>query len=157
MLVRPEIADDVNERDRRGFETLERDPGSVRPRSARIFIIDDDKVTLETYARALRLDGFEVGTAVSADTAWPDMQSNQPDAIIVDLRMPATDGLEFLQQLRARNDDLRETPVAVVTGDFCLDEATASRLLTLGAQTHFKPVWLEHLSDIVRALLETRR
>src|SRR4051812_12773823 len=120
MLVRADIPDDVNERHGEGNETLSRGTDRVRPTSARICVIDDDQGTVDAYARMLRRDGYEVRTALSADTAWPELQSNPPDAIIVDLRLPALDGLGFLKQLRARNDDLRDTPVAVVTGDVWL-------------------------------------
>ena len=138
-------------------QALQHGKGSVRPASARILIVDDDEVTLDSYAHTLRLEGYEVRTALSAEAAWRDVDANPPDAIVADLRLPMLDGLGFLGRLRARGDDLRHTPVAIVTGDLSLDDATAVQLLTLGAQTHFKPLWLEHLTDVVQSLLQSRQ
>jgi CheY-like chemotaxis protein len=47
------------------------------------------------------------------------------------------DGLEFLRRLRAR-DDSRSTPVAIVTGDYFLDDTIPAQLRDLGAEVRFK-------------------
>jgi hypothetical protein len=58
----------------------------------------------KTYARMLRLEGDEVRTALSAEVGLRDSETNRPDAIVVDLRMPNIDGLEFLRRLRGRSE-----------------------------------------------------
>ena len=75
-----------------------------------------------------------------------------PDVIILDLRMPLVDGLAFLRRLRA-SDLQRDVPVAVVTGDFFLDDRISMELQELGAALKFKPLWLEDLVGLVRSLL----
>ena len=52
------------------------------------------------FARMLRLEGFEVKTAVNAETGLHEAEEYHPDAIILDLRMPLVDGLGFLRRLR---------------------------------------------------------
>ena len=66
--------------------------------------------------------------------------------------MPLLDGLGFLRRLRAR-DDTRTTPVAIVTGDYFLDDAVSVELNELGAELRFKPLWLEDLVGLARNLL----
>jgi CheY-like chemotaxis protein len=66
--------------------------------------------------------------------------------------MPGMDGLEFLRRLRAR-DDTRSTPVAIVTGDYFLDDTIPAQLRELGAMVRFKPLWLEDLAPLVHGLL----
>jgi DNA-binding response OmpR family regulator len=124
--------------------------------TATILIIDDDEGVTETFARMLRLEGFQVCTAFTAETGLQQAQTSHPDAIILDLRMPLVDGLGFLRQLRAHEsgESHRETPVAIVTGDYFLEDAISSELRELGAEVRFKPLWLEDLVRLARNLLK---
>jgi DNA-binding response OmpR family regulator len=117
-----------------------------------ILIIDDDRSVTETFARMLTLEGFRVATALSAEEGVEAASTVQPDAIILDLRMPILSGLQVLRVLRAR-DGLAEIPVAIVTGDYFLDEGTSAELRALGAAVCFKPLWLEDLVALARTLL----
>jgi PleD family two-component response regulator len=65
--------------------------------AATILIVDDDEGVTQTFARMLRLEGYRVHTAVSAETGLREAERNRPDAIILDLRMPLMDGLLFLR------------------------------------------------------------
>jgi DNA-binding response OmpR family regulator len=122
---------------------------------AKILIVDDDEGVTQTFARMLRLEGYQVRTAVSAETGLREAQDSQPDAIILDLRMPLVDGLGFLRRLRER-DQQRSTPVAIVTGDYFLDDSVSAELRDLGAELRFKPLWLEDLVGLARNLLLSR-
>jgi DNA-binding response OmpR family regulator len=121
--------------------------------TAKILIVDDDEGVTTTFARMLRLEGYQVRTAVSAQTGLAEAENSHPDAIILDLRMPLLDGLGFLRSLRA-NDENREIPVAIVTGDYFLDDAVSNELRELGAELRFKPLWLEDLVGLARNLLK---
>jgi len=100
----------------------------------------------------LRLEGYEVYTAMNAEMGLREAAATDPDAIILDLRMPLIDGLGFLRRLRAI-DQYRAVPVAIVTGDYFLDDAVSAELRTLGAELKFKPLWLEDLVSLARTLL----
>lgn len=121
--------------------------------TATILIVDDDEGVTQTFARMLRLEGFKVRTAVSAETGLREAQSSRPDAIILDLRMPLLDGLGFLRRLR-EHEPAHETPVAIVTGDYFLDDSVSTELRQLGAELRFKPLWLEDLVGLARNLLK---
>ena len=121
--------------------------------TSKILIVDDDEGVTQTFARMLRLEGYQVRTAVSAEKGLAEAQASHPDAIILDLRMPLMDGLSFLRRLRA-HDEQRATPVAIVTGDYFLDDAVSNELLALGAELRFKPLWLEDLVGLARNLLK---
>lgn len=122
---------------------------------AKILIVDDDEGVTQTFARMLRLEGYQVRTAVSAETGLREAEDSHPDAIILDLRMPLVDGLGFLRRLRER-DQQRTTPVAIVTGDYFLDDSVSAELRDLGAELRFKPLWLEDLVGLARNLLQSR-
>jgi two-component system OmpR family response regulator len=123
--------------------------------TGKILIVDDDEGVTQTFARMLRLEGYQVRTAITAETGLQEAQTNTPDAIILDLRMPLVDGLGFLRRLRAQ-DDQRMTPVAIVTGDYFLDDSVSAELRELGAELRFKPLWLEDLVGLARNLLQSR-
>jgi DNA-binding response OmpR family regulator len=120
---------------------------------ATILIVDDDEGVTQTFARMLKLEGFEVRTAMNAETGLVEAQEVRPDAIILDLRMPLVDGLGFLRRLRAQ-DEQRQTPVAIVTGDYFLDDNVSAEIRQLGAELKFKPLWLEDLVGLARTLLK---
>jgi two-component system, OmpR family, response regulator len=122
-------------------------------KTAKILIVDDDEGVTQTFARMLRLEGYQVRTAVSAEKGLVEAEASHPDAIILDLRMPMVDGLGFLRRLRA-HDHQRAIPVAIVTGDYFLDDAVSNELQALGAELRFKPLWLEDLVGLARNLLK---
>ena len=125
------------------------------PASARkILIVDDDRAVADTFSRMLKLEGFEVVTALSAEAGLDLTEQLRPDAIILDLRMPIVNGVQFLRIIRAR-PHLAEVPVAIVTGDYFLGETTALELRSLGASVRFKPLWLEDLVALARALMSS--
>jgi DNA-binding response OmpR family regulator len=125
---------------------------SSEPTTPTILIVDDDEGVTQTFARMLRLEGYQVHTAMNAETGLRQAERAHPDAIILDLRMPLVDGLGFLRRLRSQLEH-RGTPVAIVTGDYFLDDAVANELRDLGAELRFKPMWLEDLVTLARTLL----
>jgi two-component system, OmpR family, response regulator PrrA len=128
-------------------------PVATSRTTAKILIVDDDEGVTQTFARMLRLEGYQVQTAVSAETGLLEAEESRPDAIILDLRMPLVDGLGFLRRLRGLANQ-RTTPVAIVTGDYFLDESVSNELQQLGAELRFKPLWLEDLVGLARNLLK---
>jgi CheY-like chemotaxis protein len=111
----------------------------------RVLIVDDDVSVTDT-------EGYEVWAALSADEGLTLAQKHRPHAVILDLRMPLTSGLQFLRAIRAI-PGLTNTPVAIVTGDYYLDEAQAGEIKALGAELRYKPLWLEELVTLARELL----
>jgi CheY-like chemotaxis protein len=128
---------------------------SAAPLAPTVLIVDDDRATVDIFAQTLRLEGFEVRTALSAESGMRAVLANRPDAILVDFGMPLANGLEFLRRLRA-DERHRDTPVAVVTGDYFLDDTIATELHQLGAGVVFKPLLCAELVDLTRRLLAGR-
>ena len=126
----------------------------MRTTGKHVLIIDDDEGTLESFARMLRLSGYTVSLALDVTTAWRKIVATPPDAILLDLRMPILDGLAFLRRLRA-TDSRRHTPVAVITGDYFIEEKMMDELRELDAVVCFKPLWIQEILKIVQNLLRT--
>jgi DNA-binding response OmpR family regulator len=123
---------------------------------SRVLIVDDDRSTTETFARMLRLEGHDVRTAGDAETGLAAARTYLPDAIIVDFRMPLMDGLGFVSRFRAEEHD-HVTPIAMVTGDYFLDDRIMSELDKLGIVLRFKPLWLDDLCSLAGVLLAAPR
>jgi DNA-binding response OmpR family regulator len=117
-----------------------------------ILIVDDDRSVADTFARILKLEGFDVATAMSAEAGLELANNVAPDAIILDMRMPITNGLQFLRLIRSR-PHLVEVPVAIVTGDYFLADAIQTELRSLGASIRFKPMYLEDLLTLARTMV----
>jgi DNA-binding response OmpR family regulator len=123
---------------------------------ARILIVDDDETVLHTFAKALSLEGYDVRTAASPLTGLQAVGEAPPDAILLDLRMPFVNGVGFLYRLRAQTAH-RHTPVAVITGDSCIDDPAITELHGLDAEVCFKPPWTDELVTLTRTLLAKRQ
>jgi CheY-like chemotaxis protein len=120
-----------------------------------VLVVDDDARVAQLFARILELGGYDVLTALDAETALQQLERLHPDMVLLDLRMPAVDGLAVLRSIRLQERE-RRTPVAIITGDYSLDVHVESELRTLGALLYFKPVWLEDLLAITRDLLRIK-
>lgn len=117
-----------------------------------ILIVDDDRAVADTFSRMLKLEGYSVATALDPSAGLELADNLRPDAIILDMRMPLINGLQFLRQVRQR-PHLVEVPVAIVTGDYFLPDALQQELKTLGAALRFKPMWLEDLVALAQTLV----
>ena len=63
----------------------------------------------------LELEGWDVNSVSTAESAFSSIATNPPALIMLDLVMPEMDGFEFLNQLR-NNPRWRTLPVIIVTG-----------------------------------------
>jgi DNA-binding response OmpR family regulator len=121
---------------------------------ARVLIVDDDVSVTELFARMLRLEGLEVWAAHSADEGLTLAKAHRPHAVILDLRMPLTSGVQVLRSLRTI-PGMQHTPVTIVTGDYYLAESQTAEIKSLGAEVRFKPLWLDELVTLARDMLHT--
>src|SRR5262249_35715541 len=103
-----------------------------------ILLVEDDQSVLDTFARMLRLEGYDVRTSTLPEEGQNHADTSRRAALFLDSRSPLLDGLVFLRQRRAIPAP-RHTPVAIVTGDYFLDDSITAELHELGAQILFKP------------------
>jgi DNA-binding response OmpR family regulator len=127
-------------------------PRDVRVRDASILIVEDDPGAVEAFEYILKNEGYRVRVAPDAPSAFVEIERGVPAAVVLDLHLPITDGVAVVRQLRATAQHAH-IPVAVVTGDYLVDERITSELQALGVQLYFKPLWEEDLIRIVHDLL----
>ncbi len=113
----------------------------------RILLVEDDDSIALPLAEGLRREGFAVERAATGAEA---LAAELPDVVLLDLRLPDTDGLDVCRQLRARSD----VPIIIVTARG--EESDRVVGLELGADDYVvKPFGLRELIARVRAV--TRR
>ncbi len=102
-----------------------------------------------TLQRTLARRGMQVRTAADGPSALLEWQTDQPDAIVLDLSLPGMDGLQVLQA--ARQQGLR-TPVLILTARGTVGDRVLG--LNAGADDYLaKPFDLDELEARLRALL----
>ena len=113
-----------------------------------ILIIDDEDSLCEVLQAFLEKEGHSVEAATSAHGALDCLRQACPDVILLDVRMPGTNGLELLPQIKTLCNSL----VVVITA--IDDYRIADLLYELGADGYLtKPLHLADLSRTIRNLL----
>lgn len=116
---------------------------------ARILIIDDSAFTRRQLKKVLDGLGHEVIEAGSGAEGLEALQEHKPEYIVTDLLMPEMDGFDFINAVRKRTDELRKTPILVLSAD--VQEASRHRTNELGAERFLnKPV----RPEMIRSALE---
>jgi CheY-like chemotaxis protein len=81
----------------------------------RILVIDDEERIQEVVQTCLEiLNGWDVLTASSGEEGLLQAQTQQPDAILLDVSLPGMDGLDIWQQLQ-ENLTTQSIPVILLT------------------------------------------
>ncbi len=90
-----------------------------------IWVIDDDKSIRWVLEKAFKQAGIGVSTFESADEALHMIRENAvpPNAVISDIRMPGSDGLSFLKQLKSIHPTL---PILIMTAYSDLDSTVSA-------------------------------
>lgn len=88
-----------------------------------VWIIDDDRSIRWVLEKALQQSGIETDSFETGDKALARLQSQKPDAVISDIRMPGMDGLSLLATLHKDNPAL---PCIIMTAHSDLDSAVSA-------------------------------
>ncbi len=115
----------------------------------RVLVVEDDAHVRDAVVRALRLEGYDVAFAVDGNDALLRVDEVQPDAIVLDVLMPGTDGLGVCRIVRDRGN---RTPILMLTARHEVSDRVAG--LDAGADDYLvKPFALDELLARLRALL----
>ena len=120
--------------------------------AARLLVVEDEAKLAANLKRGLGEAGFAVDLAPNAKAARESLSHSGYDLMLLDLRLPGQDGLEFLAELRAAGAVL---PVLILTARDSTDELV--RGLDTGGDDYLtKPFAFDELLARVRALLRRR-
>jgi DNA-binding NtrC family response regulator len=125
----------------------------MRPAQPSVLVVDDEPDLRELVADSLSADGFDVTQAADGAEAMAKLKAFAFDAIVVDLRLPDTDGMEVLDFALTRYPEVLSI---VMTGFGGVTEAVAA--IKRGAIDFLiKPFQLTQLSRVLRSEMERRR
>lgn len=100
-----------------------------------ILIVEDTDFYLDALEIALaQLPGVNIRTVRTGEDALRCLTDDDICALITDLHLPAMDGFELIEAVRA-HPERGKLPILVISGDS--DPATPSRLAALGANAYF--------------------
>jgi two-component system response regulator HydG len=120
--------------------------------TASILLVDDDAAFRHVMSGELRRMGHEVATASSGEEALECARRQEPEIVLLDLRLPVMDGLETLKNLRARHPSLE---VIMLTGHGSIDSAIES--IREGAFDYVtKPCPLDEIAMRIQRAIERR-
>ena len=120
-----------------------------------ILIVDDDTALLEALPQALaiRLTAVQVDTSDSALDALKQIEENDYDAIVSDIKMPGMDGLALLAKIQKLRP---ETPTLLITGHG--EHDLAVQALRGGAYDFIqKPIDRDYLIAALNRAIQTHR
>ena len=113
-----------------------------------ILAADDDPAIRTIVSRTLELNDFLVVSCANGAEALIAFAAEEPDLVILDVKMPEVDGLTVCREIRADS----KVPIIMLTG--MEDESDAAAALEMGADDHIrKPFGTNELLARVRAIL----
>ena len=122
---------------------------------AKILVVDDNAQNRALARETLEDEGYEVILAENGDAGLRAVEAHRPDCVLLDIRMPGTDGFAVCARIREL-PEARDTPVVFVTA--LRDVDTVDQALRAGGDDFLtKPVRPTELVLRVQAALRLRR
>ena len=119
-----------------------------------ILIVEDDDAIRNNITRLLKLEGYDIVSAVNGRQGLERLREVRPDLVISDVGMPEMDGFELLEAVRAERG-LAATPVMLLTA--LDDRASMRRGMTAGADDYLaKPFTRVELLEALAGLLKKK-
>jgi DNA-binding response OmpR family regulator len=119
----------------------------------KILIVEDERDIVKALTIRLQANGYEVVTAFDGAQGAFMAHKEQPDLIILDIRMPAGDGFTVAEKLR-QSGPTKDIPVIFLTGS--PERNSEARAMELGARFYIKkPYDPEELLDAMKRALQS--
>lgn len=122
---------------------------------SRVLLVDDEREFVQTLSERLLLRDMGSAVAYDGESALEMLREDEPDVMILDLKMPGIDGMEVLRRVKATQPNIE---VIILTGHG--NETDRETCMSLGAFAYLqKPVDIDILSETMKQANEkiTRR
>lgn len=109
----------------------------------KLLLVDDEERFVSTLAERLSLRNCNTRIATSGEAALSEIQTERPDIVLLDLKMPGMGGLEILEKIKAEDATIE---VIMLTGQG--DTQSCAKGLKAGASDYIvKPIDIENLME----------
>jgi two-component system, OmpR family, response regulator CpxR len=113
---------------------------------SKILLVDDEREFVQTLSERLLMRDMGSAVAYDGESALEVAREDEPDVMILDLKMPGIDGIEVLRRVKTTQPDIE---VIILTGHG--SEADKDLCMQLGAFAYLqKPVDVEELSATIK-------
>ena len=113
---------------------------------SKILLVDDEREFVQTLSERLLMRDLGSAVAYDGESALEVVREDEPDVMILDLKMPGIDGIEVLRRVKESQPEIE---VIILTGHG--SEADRNTCMGLGAFAYLqKPVDVEELSATIR-------
>jgi DNA-binding NtrC family response regulator len=127
-------------------------PNETKTASARILVIEDDKLMQEALSGVLESIGHTVHCENDGSSGFENFQQNEYDLVITDLRMTPIDGLTLIREIKAKRPDM---PIIMITGYPTVE--TSVEAIKSGATDFItKPFEISMVEVAIRQALERK-
>ena len=122
---------------------------------AKILIVDDEELFLNSLGEALFNGGYQIFKAARGKDAIERFKKQKPDIVVLDVKLPDIDGMKVLRKIKELDGDSLATIVIVMTAFSGIKGAVEA--IKLGAYDYIaKPFDIEELKIIISRCLESR-
>jgi CheY-like chemotaxis protein len=112
----------------------------------RVLLVDDERDLVQTLSERLQMRDMGSAVAYDGESALKLVQDDEPEVMIIDLKMPGIDGLEVLRKVKQTRPEIE---VIILTGQG--SEKDKAKCMELGAFGYLqKPVDIDQLSAMLK-------
>ena len=111
---------------------------NMSDKNLQVLIVEDEQLLNEAYARVLGAANISLLRAYNGQEALDILKTEKPDIILLDLRMPVMDGIEFLKKLRPKEH--KPSPKIIVFSNYD-DQHEIDEAFSLGAMHYMLKAW----------------
>ena len=104
----------------------------------KILIVEDEQMLNEAYQTILKREGYTVAAVFDGKEALEYTSKTEPDIILLDLRMPRMDGLQFLRDYQPQE---KHPDVKILVFSNLDDQSEIDLAFDLGAQKYIMKAW----------------
>ena len=121
-------------------------------RRIKLLLVDDEERFVSTLAERLRLRDCDTRVATCGEAALSEIKKEQPDIVLLDLKMPGMGGLEVLEKIKT---EYPKIVVIMLTGQG--DSQSYQEVLSAGAADCIvKPIDINYIMDKIKEIREKR-
>ena len=121
----------------------------------RVLVVDDNEDIRFVVTKTLEKNGYEVTTACNGDEAIEIMTQQPAQIVLLDIRMPVTDGWETLRIIKDEYNGWPETEIIMMT--VCNEPENPLKAWSIGASYYLpKPFSLANMLELVQRASEEK-
>jgi CheY-like chemotaxis protein len=113
-----------------------------------ILVVEDDTALSEAYKLVLDHAGYTTRIAMSGQDALLAIEEDEPDIILLDIRMPVMDGIAFLKAYKPKS---RPNPASVIVFSNYDMQQEVDEVYQLGAERYVLKAWASP-SELVKLI-----